>query len=67
MHSDAAQRDALAQWAFLCLFWKGVMVMVHPQHSIFLSGRKAPAVENFAWLPLGVISAKPARGYVSLI
>ena len=28
---------------------------------------KAPAVENFAWLPMGVKSNKPARGSVSLI
>ena len=28
---------------------------------------KAPAVENFAWLPVGVKSNKPARGSVSLI
>ena len=28
---------------------------------------KAPAVENVAWLPLGVNSDKPARGSVSLI
>ena len=28
---------------------------------------KAPPVENFAWLPVGVVSAKPARGSVSLI
>ena len=28
---------------------------------------KAPAVENFAWLPVGVYSNKPACGSVSLI
>ena len=28
---------------------------------------KAPDVENFAWLPVGVNSNKPARGSVSLI
>ena len=28
---------------------------------------KAPAVELFAWLPVGVDSAKPARGSVSFI
>ena len=30
-------------------------------------GRKAPPVENFAWLPVGVNSDKPARGSVSLV
>ena len=34
---------------------------------VFVLCGKAPAVENFAWLPVGVISAKPARGSVSLI
>ena len=28
---------------------------------------KAPAVENFAWLPVGAVSAKSGRGSVSLI
>ena len=28
---------------------------------------KAPAVDFFAWLPVGVNSIKPARGSVSLI
>ena len=28
---------------------------------------KAPPVENFAWLPVGVNYNKPARGSVSLI
>ena len=27
---------------------------------------KAPAVENFAWLPVGINYNKPARGSVSL-
>ena len=32
-----------------------------------LATKKAPDVENFAWLPVGVNSKKPARGSVSLI
>ena len=37
-----------------------VRVLIHDTH-------KAPAVENFAWLPVGLISEKPTCGSVSLI
>ena len=29
--------------------------------------KKAPAVENFAWLPVGAVSVKSGRGLASLI
>jgi hypothetical protein len=32
-----------------------------------LAKPRQPAVENFAWLPVGVILPKPARGSGSLI
>ena len=42
--------------------------MAHPRSGFLISGpRKAPAVEIFAWLPVGVISAKPARGSLGLV
>ena len=31
------------------------------------TGRKAPAVEHFDWLPVGAASTKTGRGSVSLI
>ena len=46
--------------------WQGGW-QVRREDSTHHSREKAPPVEIFGWLPVGVISAKPARGSVSLI
>ena len=45
--------------------WAGLCLIHH--HQAWQCGQKAPAVENFAWLPVGAVSTETGRGSVSLI